>query len=146
MAPGIPKLSRALREEKLRESLSQIAKDLPGKSSGRPNVIRALNFSDADYYTGSRDSVERWEQPTFCLADFQYCRRLFHGVIIRRLFFLEGSEGTRGIGRDTWHSTEGTFPHLRYRRDLALLMFVRNNSTSEVLFCKPAAETLFCNS
>jgi hypothetical protein len=81
--------------------------------------------------TGRRDSVERWEQPTFCLADFQYCRRLFHGVIIRRLFFLEGSEGTRGIGRDTWHSTEGIFPHLRYRRDLALLMFVHNNSTSE---------------
>ena len=64
--------------------------------------------------TGSRDSVERWEHPTFCLADFQYSRRLFHGVIIRRLFFLEGSEGTRGIGRDTWHSTEGIFPHLRY--------------------------------
>ena len=82
--------------------------------------------------TGSRDSVERWEQPTFCLADFQYCRRLFHGVIIRRLFFLEG------FGRDTWHrkghvagTTEGIFPHLRYRRDLALLMFVHNNGTRE---------------
>ena len=46
MALWIPK---AFASPSRRESLSQIAKDLPGKSSGRPNVIRALKFSDADY-------------------------------------------------------------------------------------------------
>ena len=86
---------------------SPIAKILPPESRGRRcHVIRiiGINISDADLPVVDlyRDSLGRWEQPTFCLADFQYCRRLFHGVIIRRLFFLEGSEGTRGIGRDTW--------------------------------------------
>ena len=42
-------IPKAFASPSRRESLSQIAKDLPGKPSGRPNVIRALKFSDADY-------------------------------------------------------------------------------------------------